>query len=80
MGTSQIYLVITIIALAVVIGLVTLSGRSKKASRLTPLTGLAFGFILAGILFGETRWLGFSLMGIGVILALVEIFKRARPK
>ncbi len=47
---------------------------------MTPLTGLAFGFILAGIIFGDDRLIGYSLLGIGVILAVIDIFKKLKSK
>lgn len=33
---------------------------------------MAIGSVLSGILFGEERWLGYGLMGIGVTLAVVD--------
>jgi len=55
--------------------------RGKKAeNRITPLASLAFAFVLAGIIFGEDRLVGYGLMGIGVILAVADILNRARSK
>ena len=80
MNTSQIYIAISIVALAAIALLVIFLGKSKKENRLTPLAGLAFGFILAGILFGDDRLIGYSLLGIGVILAVIDIFKKLKSK
>ena len=49
-----------------------------QRSRLTPLASLAFAFIVSGILFGEERIIGYSLMGVGVVLAIVDIIIRAK--
>ena len=51
MNTSPIYLVISIAALAVIIFLVFFKNKNKKNKKLTPLSSLAFGLVLAGIVF-----------------------------
>lgn len=75
---SQVYIAIAISALAFVALGMILVIRNRKPIRLSPLTGLAFGFILAGLLFGEERWIGYSLLGIGVVLAVVDMFRKIR--
>jgi nucleoside permease NupC len=80
MNISQIYVAISIVALAVVALLVFLVSKNRKANRLTPLAGLAFGFILAGIIFGNDRLIGYSLLGVGVLLAVIDIIKKLKNK
>ena len=80
MNTSQIYIVISIVVLAAIALLVIFLGKSRKENRLTPLAGLAFGFILAGIIFGDNRLIGYSLLGIGVILSVIDIFIKLKSK
>ncbi len=80
MNTSQIYIAISIVVLAAIALLVIFLGKSRKENRLKPLAGLAFGFILAGIIFGDNRLIGYSLLGIGVIIAVIDIFKRSKSK
>jgi len=75
MNISQMYIAVAIVVLMVIALLIFFATRNKKVKKLTPLAGLAFGFILAGILFGEDRLIGYSLMGVGVILAVVDIFR-----
>jgi hypothetical protein len=58
MNTQLPYIILAIIVLLIVAALVFFVGKNKSKNRLTPLAGLAFGFILAGILFGENRILG----------------------
>ena len=74
MNPSQIYIAISILVLAIIAVLVFF--KSKKEKKLTPLAGLAFGFIMAGIIFGDDRLIGYSLIGIGVILAIIDIIKK----
>jgi len=48
--------------------------------RLSPLAGLAFGFVLAGIFFDSNRFLGYGLIGVGVILAIIDMLKEMKVK
>jgi hypothetical protein len=80
MNTSQIWVAVSIVALAVIAFLVFVAGKNKKENRLTPLAGLAFGFVLSGIVFGDNRIIGYGLMGAGVILAVVDMFNRSKNK
>jgi peptidoglycan/LPS O-acetylase OafA/YrhL len=76
MELSQIYVLISIIVLLIIFILLFFVGKNnknKKQKTLTPLAGLAFGFIIAGIIFGDNRWLGYSLIGIGVLLAVIDM-------
>ncbi|MCP4257143.1 MAG: hypothetical protein GY774_06410 [Planctomycetes bacterium] len=81
MNTSQIYIAISIAVLAAIALLVFFLGKSRKENRLTPLAGLAFGFVLAGIIFvDEGRLICYSLMGVGVIFAIIDMFNRSKSK
>lgn len=72
------YVVISIVALLILAVLAYATGKSGRPQRLTPLAGLAFALVLAGILFGEDRILGYGLMGLGVLLALIDIINKSR--
>ena len=80
MNMSQIYIAVSIIALAIVALLVFFAAKRQKGKRLTQLAGLAFGFVLAGILFGDDRFIGYSLLGIGVILSVIDMFRKLRNR
>ncbi len=80
MTPSQIYILISILALLIIAVLVFVAYKNKKEQKITPLTGLAFGFVLAGIIFGEDRLIGYGLLGIGVILAIVDMIKKKAAK
>lgn len=75
MNISQMYVAVAIVVLMVIALLVFFVRKNRKENSLTPLAGLAFGFVLAGILFAEDRLIGYSLMGVGVLLAVVDIFR-----
>lgn len=78
MEPNNIYILISVLAL-VLIGLVLfIKQKSTKKKVITPLTSLAYAFVLAGILFGEERFLGYSLLGIGVLLSIIDIIRNIR--
>jgi hypothetical protein len=80
MNASQIYIAASIAVLAVIALLVFVVRKNRQENKLTPLAGIAFGFVLAGILFSEDRLIGYGLMGVGVILAVFDMFKRSKSK
>ena len=77
---SQIFIAVSIAVLAAIAVLVFFVGKGRRENRLTPLASLAFAFVLAGILFGDDRLIGYSLLAIGVILAVVDMFRRSRSE
>jgi hypothetical protein len=82
MSFPFIYILIAILALAVTAILVFWIRGKSRQNRLSPLAGLAFAFIIAGIMFGDNRFIGYGLMGFGIILAVVDIFlqrKKEKP-
>ena len=74
------YIALFIVVLAVVALLVFFLGKSRRESRLSPLAGLAFGFMLAGLFFGDNRLIGYSLLGIGVILAVIDMVNQSKSR
>jgi uncharacterized membrane protein len=78
MNASQVFIVLSIAVLAVIAALVFLIGRGGRETRLTPLAALAFACVVGGIVFGGDRVVGYSLMGIGVLLAVVDIVRKSR--
>lgn len=80
MNASQIYIAISIATLIIVALLVYVVSKRKKEKGLSPLAGLAFGFILAGILFGDERFAAYGLMGVGMVLAVIDMIQQKRSK
>lgn len=80
MNTAQIFIAVTIVVLLIVALLVFFVSKERKANRLTPLAGLAFGFVIAGIIFGDNRFISYSLFAVGVILAVIDIFNRSKSQ
>jgi hypothetical protein len=81
MEASQIYILISIIVLlviAILVFFIKKNKKNKREKRLTPLAGLAFAFIILGIIFGDDRLISYSFIGTGVLLAIVDIAKKLK--
>lgn len=81
MDASQIYVLIGIVVLAIIAVLVFFVNKkkNKKHEKLSPLVGIAFGFMIAGIVFGgDDRLIGYSLIGIGIILAIWDMIRKSK--
>ena len=80
MDTPTAYIILTIIGFAIIAVLLVVVYRRREQANLTPLAGLAFGFMLMGLFFGDERWLGYSLLGIGFVLAIADIVGELKKK
>jgi len=73
---QQTYILIAIIVLAIIFGLLGFVKRKKLATEFSPLAGLAFIFMIAGIIGISTvdnRLIVYGLMGIGVLIAVIDM-------
>ena len=80
MSSSQIYIAASIAVLAIIAIFIFVVFRRKEAQKLTPLASVAFGFVLTGLIFGDDRLIGYSLTGVGVVLAIVDMVKTLKKK
>ncbi|MDD5178458.1 MAG: hypothetical protein PHT54_04240 [Candidatus Nanoarchaeia archaeon] len=81
MEASQIYILISIVVLLIIAILLFFVAKKRKEERKpTKLAWFAFAFIIAGIIFGDSRLIGYSLMGIGILLAVIDIFNKHKKK
>lgn len=72
MTPAQIYVAAAIVSLAIIA--FNRRNKNRETKRLSRMSAVAFGFILAGIIFSENRFIGYSLMAIGLILSVVDIY------
>jgi sugar phosphate permease len=80
MERSQMYILISIVALAV-IAIVFIFTRKSPHKPFSKLTILAFCFFAVGIIFGENIMIGYSLTGCGVGFATIDIIRKIKkPK
>ena len=78
MSEQTVYIALTLLVLAIVALVVFVFGKGKRGKALTPLAGIALAFVVAALLFGEDRLIGYALMGAGVLLALIDMFRRSK--
>lgn len=76
MTDQQAYILIAIVALAITAAGFFLIG--KKPQKLSPLAGLAFGCVLAGLFMSGNRILGYSLIAFGILLSVIDAIIKAR--
>ena len=75
-----LYISIALVVLLAVAPILLYMRATRGHPKLTPNAGLAFGLLVAGIVFGENRWLGYGLIGAGVVLAVVDTVNKLRQK
>ena len=73
-SASQAYATIAIIAFLLVGVALFFVIKGGKHKRLSPMAGVALAFVGAGVVFGEDRLVGYGLLGIGMALAVADIF------
>lgn len=78
MDANQSWLAVAGIILALLAFWILVNRKNPKRKRLSPLAAVAFVFVLAGIMFGENRWVGYSLMGIGIALSVLDMFRQGK--
>jgi len=73
------YIIISIIVLAIIAVLAIYTGKSKKPKKLSKLAMMAMLLVLLGVVFTDQgRLVGYSFMGGGILLALIDIFKNLK--
>ena len=80
MLTSEIYIIISAVILIVVVIVVYRLHKNRKIKKLNFLDSLSIGFILAGLFFGEERTIGYSLIGIGIMLTVIDAINNLRVR
>ena len=67
---QALYIGISIAALIAILVLLVLNRR--KIHRISTLTMLGMTMVLLGIIFDDSRWISYSLIGVGVLLAIID--------
>jgi uncharacterized membrane protein len=80
MPDGTIFLIISTIAILAAVAFLFLIKKGEHRNKIRSLGGLAFALIIAGILFGENRFIGYGLMAVGVVLSIIDIFVKAKDK
>lgn len=75
---QNIYIFIAIVSLAIVAILVIFKWKHGEPKRISRLAGLAFAFIMGGLIFGDNLLIGYSFISLGTIFAVVDIIKKLK--
>jgi hypothetical protein len=74
---SKFYILIAIIVLAVLAS-AAFFVKKRPQKPFSKLATFAFIFILASFIFSENQLIGYSLMGIGIAFAVIDIIKKLK--
>jgi hypothetical protein len=74
---EPVWIGISIAALAVIV-LLLLLGRGKQYRRPSNLAVLGMSFVVLGIIFGDSRIIGYSFIGVGVLLSVIDMVRSRR--
>lgn len=67
---QALYIGISIAAFIAIVVLLILNWQRSR--RISALTMLGMTMIVLGIIFGDSRWVGYPLIGAGVLLAIID--------
>jgi uncharacterized membrane protein len=74
-----LWVAISIIALIVVVVLLIITRRSEKQyPKPSNLMILGMSLVVLGIIFGDDRLIGYSFIGVGVLLSVVDAIRNRR--
>jgi hypothetical protein len=74
---EPMWIAISIAGLVVIVVLLLL-GKGKQYKRPSNLTVLGMSFVVLGIIFGDSRIIGYSFIGVGVLLSVVDVVRSRR--
>jgi len=77
----EIYIGISVVVLAIIAILVIFTMKKKKQKRPSKLSTLGITLVVLGIIFGVSdRLIGYSFIGTGVLLSVIDIIKNLKNK
>ena len=74
---EHVWIAISIVAL-VVIAVLLLRGRRKQYPKPSNLTVLGMSLVVLGIIFGDSRIVGYSFIGVGVLLSVIDAVRNSK--
>ena len=76
---ESVWIAISIVALGV-IAVLLLRGRGKQYRKPSNIAVLGMSLVVLGIIFGESRIVGYSLIGIGVLLSVTDAVRNRKQQ
>lgn len=79
MDLTQGFALAALTTLGVILVIVTaMRWVAPRRKRPTPLAGIAFACVIAGVVFDRDRRLGYALLGAGILMAALDAVIRTR--
>ncbi len=74
------YIGMAIAVLVIIFGIFVLKSRQKpiQSRKPSPLALIGMLLVVLAIVAGENRWVGYSLIGLGVLLAVLDLFRNPK--
>jgi len=76
---EPLWIAISIIALVVIVVLLLIA-RGKQYYKHSNLAILGMSLVVLGIIFGDDRLIGYSFIGIGVLLSIIDAIRNRKQK
>lgn len=73
------WIAISIVALVVIVVLL-LTDRGKQYRKPSNLAILGVSLVVLGIIFGDSRTIGYSFIGVGVLLSVIDAIRNRRQQ
>jgi len=74
---EPVWIAISVVALVVIVVLL-LIGRGKQYRKPSNLATLGMSLVVLGIIFGDDRLIGYSFIGVGVLLSVIDAIRNRR--
>ena len=74
---EPVWIAISIVAMVVIVVLLLIA-RGRQYQQPSNLAIVGICFVVLGIIFGDTRAIGYSLIGVGVLLSVMEAVRNRR--
>jgi hypothetical protein len=74
---EPVWIAISIVALVVIVVLLLIA-RGRQYQQPSNLAILGMGLVVLGIIFGDSRLIGYSFIGVGVLLSVIEAIRNRR--
>jgi len=76
-SSASAWIVYALVVLAIIFVILMIT-RKELPQRMSKMESLAFVLIIMGLFLAENRLLGYSLVGAGVILAVLDVLDKSR--
>jgi hypothetical protein len=81
MHPTEGFVLVAITAIGIVVVILVAMGRAgHRRRRITPMGGVAFACVVAGLVLGDDGRIGYALLGAGVLLSVLDAVLRLRDR